>query len=131
MTRVLLLLLSLLVGCADSGAGRPADEAARPRTGTGTPAPVLTVEQALQVPAAGPVLVRGYVLVARDGSAQLCTGLAGSYPPQCGRPALALSRLNPAALPATDSTDGVLWTGETTLRGTLRGAVLDVSPELR
>ncbi|WP_462187867.1 hypothetical protein, partial [Frankia sp. CcWB2] len=70
------------------------------------------------------VTVRGYVLIRPDGASYLCTGLAGSYPPQCGRPALRLVGLDPADLPSPEHASGVTWTGETTLAGTVRDGTL-------
>jgi hypothetical protein len=88
-----------------------------------SPERVLTVSEALR---AGnkPVSVRGYVLVKRDGQALLCTGLAGSYPPQCGSPSLVVKGLDPTSLTGRESSQGIVWSGETTLTGTMAGGVL-------
>jgi hypothetical protein len=114
------LLLCLLVGCAGPITPGPAES-------TG-PAPdqVLDVPAALAAPAGRRVTVRGYVLIGPDGVGYLCAGLAGSYPPQCGRPALRLAGLSPADLPNPDHASGVTWTGETSLDGTVQDGTLTI-----
>jgi hypothetical protein len=128
MPRVAVLIAVLafgLVGCATPDTAEPAGTP----SGTGsTPSAkrILTVPQAIH---AGdqPVKVRGYVLIGADGVTRLCTGLAGSYPPQCGSPSLQVKGELPDDLPGRESAQGVTWTGETTLRGTLAGGVLTLS----
>ncbi len=89
---------------------------------------VLSVAQALAHPG-GRLAVAGYLLAHPDGTIRLCTGLAGSYPPQCGRPALRVEGLTAAdvgRLPGAVHASGVAWTGEVTLDGTVCGTVLTV-----
>jgi hypothetical protein len=99
---------------------------------TGQPDPttsttkVLTVSEALDLRDAAEVSVRGYVLTRPDGTARLCTGMAGSYPPQCGEPSLQLTGLDATQLPDYDPESGVRWSGETTMAGVLHGNVLDL-----
>ncbi|MDI6097470.1 hypothetical protein QLQ12_02505 [Actinoplanes sp. NEAU-A12] len=109
--------LALLVGCAtpDTTAG---DSPSRDD--------VLTVQEAISA-GSGEVRVRGYVLIAADRVARLCSGLAGSYPPQCGAPALVVRGLAAEAIPNRESAQGVVWGGEMTLRGTLAEGVLEVA----
>ena len=108
---------TLLTGCANTassgGAQSPDSEE------------VLTVSEAVAV-VTGPVQVRGYVLVGADGVTRLCTGLAGSYPPQCGAPSLIVEGLAAEAIPNRESDQGIVWGGEITLRGTLAAGVLHV-----
>jgi hypothetical protein len=103
-------------GCGGSDAAR-----------SSTAGKVLSVREAHDGTVRGSVDVRGYVLVEPRTGARLCEGLAGSYPPQCGGVALKLVGLDPAKLPGADHNQGVVWTGETTLRGTLDGNVLTVA----
>lgn len=119
-----ILVLITLVGCADPG---PEDTAAPSPTGGGSVGDrVLTVPQAIKAGDQA-VKVRGYILVRADGVARLCTGLAGSYPPQCGSPSLVVKGLRLETVDGRESAEGVTWTGETTLRGTLAGGVLTVT----
>lgn len=111
--------LALLVGCATPDSGAEGPDPSR------VPGDVLTVQEAIDA-GTGQVRVRGYVLIAADGVTRLCTGLAGSYPPQCGAPTLIVQGLAAEAIPNRESAQGVVWGGETTLRGTLAGGVLDV-----
>lgn len=119
MSRVpLLLLLSSLLACAQGPAGNG-----------GSPARVLTVKEALAASGTQEQFnVEGYVLAHPDGTVLLCSGLAGSHPPQCGRPALTIRNLDITNLPGADHASGVSWTGKMTLHGTLRGTVLTVAP---
>ncbi|GGN58466.1 hypothetical protein GCM10010112_12260 [Actinoplanes lobatus] len=87
---------------------------------------VLTVQEAIDV-GAGQVRVRGYVLITRDKVTQLCTGLAGSYPPQCGTPALVVQGLAVDLIPHRESAQGVVWGGEITVQGSLSAGVLNVT----
>jgi hypothetical protein len=80
---------------------------------------VLSVAEALDRRPPGTIAVRGYVLVDPDGTARLCEGLAGSYPPQCGGARLRVDGLAPDTLHGRSESGGVVWTGATTLRGTL------------
>jgi len=98
---------------------------------TGEPAPataakVLTVPEAVSSSDTAEVSVRGYVLARPDGTARLCTGMAGSYPPQCGEPSLELVGLDATQLSEHDPASGVRWSGETTVAGVLRENVLEL-----
>jgi hypothetical protein len=128
---ILGVALATLVGCAapDNGAAdraAPSDRPAPTASGPLGAGKILTVPQAIK---AGdqPVKVRGYILVGADGVTRLCTGLAGSYPPQCGGPSLVVKGLKLDAIPARESAQGIVWSGETTVRGTLSRGVLTVS----
>jgi len=70
------------------------------------------------------VTVRGYVLAAPSGVVRLCAGLAGSFPPQCGAPAIELQGLDTGQLPERDPGTGVAWSGEMTVTGVLTEDVL-------
>ncbi|GIE87667.1 hypothetical protein [Actinoplanes regularis] len=108
-------VLIVLSGCArpDAGGRSPGHDE------------VLTVQEAIDA-GTGQVRVRGYVLIAADQVTRLCTGLAGSYPPQCGAPALVVQGLAAEAIPHRESAQGIVWGGEITLRGNLAAGVLTV-----
>ena len=112
----------ILVGCS-----APGEESGTDPSGGGSPGSgdTLSVAEAI---AAGdrPVRVRGYVLIAADGTARLCTGMAGSYPPQCGPPSLVVRGLVAESLPNRESDQGLTWSSETTLSGSMSGGVLTV-----
>ncbi|GGN50314.1 hypothetical protein FHR83_009183 [Actinoplanes campanulatus] len=71
--------------------------------------------------------MRGYILITKDKTTRLCTGLAGSFPPQCGAPALVVQGLAAELIPHRESAEGIVWGGEITLQGTLVGEVLSVT----
>jgi hypothetical protein len=114
-----LLVLGLLpftvLGCADPAQDAKAGDASKPDR-------VLTVSEAAKA-GDGVVAVRGYILIGRDGTARLCSGLAGSYPPQCGQPSLVVKGLKPDSMPGRDSAQGVVWFGEKTFHGTVKDDV--------
>lgn len=120
-----LLLAVLTFGMAGCAGSDSEPDTATPADG-GTASRILTVPEAIK---AGDqqLKVRGYVLVSADGVARICTGLAGSYPPQCGNPSLEVKGLKPDELPGKESASGIVWTGETTLRGVLEGGVLTLA----
>lgn len=113
MRRIILLVTVLVVaaaGCSD---------AAAPHSEDSTP---LSVRDALRTRPSGVIEVRGNVIVHPDGSARLCEGLAGSYPPQCGGESVAIAGFDPRVLEHPDSAGGVTW-GQALLRGQLDGDV--------
>lgn len=106
----------------------PAELASPPANPTSQPGEPGEVGRVLTVPeaiAAGdrPMKVRGYMLIGADGVTLLCTGLAGSYPPQCGKPSLVVKGLEQAKLVGRESAGGVVWAGEATYRGVLKEGV--------
>jgi hypothetical protein len=103
-------ITSLAVACAACGGGAAS-------------AGLTTVAEPLRARPAGVIDVRGHVIVDPDGNARLCEGLAGSYPPQCGEPSVAVAGLDPRVLEHRSATGGVTWC-EATLRGRLDGDVL-------
>ena len=123
------LLAVLAVLAAGCGGGGGEDDAA-PRTAptpSGGIGPGLTVEEALRSEVAGPVLVRGHVIAARNQPIRLCSALAESYPPQCGEPSLRVDELELEHLEGlTQSEDGaVTWSErEVKLIGILRDGSL-------
>jgi hypothetical protein len=91
----------------------------------------LTVAEALDLSAESSgasreVSVRGFVLAAPGQPVRLCTGLAGSFPPQCGNPALELDGFDLALLTDRDDATGVAWSGQTTITGALSGSRLTI-----
>jgi len=117
---VLLMTVLLLTGC---GTG---EDGAEPAGNTPVGKGVLTVAQAIH---AGdqPVKVRGFVLVGTDGVTRICEALAESHPPQCGRPSLKVEGANVDSLKGVQTAQGVTWTDQVTLRGTLANGVLTVA----
>lgn len=118
-------VLSALLGCTTPGT-EPDDSGAAAASRSPERDNPLTVQEALDV-GTGQVQVRGYVLVTADQVTRLCTGLAGSFPPQCGTPALVVRGLAADAIPNRESAEGVVWGGEVTLRGTIADGVLSVA----
>ena len=110
-----MLLLPLLALAACGG-----DEQRRPAAGTPAPGGGLTVQEALDSDAEGPLLVRGYLVRRRDET-RLCTALAESDPPQCGEPSLRVEgeiRKRPAGEEVSllgDVRNGVLRVSETSI----------------
>ena len=86
----------------------------------------MTVPDVLRTRPAGVVGVRGNVIVHPDGSARLCEGLAGSYPPQCGGKSVAVTGLDLRVLEHPDTAAGVTW-GQATLHGRLEGDVFKLA----
>jgi hypothetical protein len=113
--RLAALAVVLLAGCGS--------EEVEPRPATPTDA--LTVAEALEREGEE-VVVRGYVLRDRDGT-RLCSALAESHPPQCGRPSLEVE-----GLPEDDGelaeAQGVAWSErQLALRGVVTRGVLRVA----
>ncbi|MCK9875503.1 hypothetical protein MXD59_06900 [Frankia sp. Ag45/Mut15] len=129
-SRTALLLACLLLGgaaaCSSSDAPGPTPNSSPRSSPESTPGGVLGVAEARRASAGTVVSVRGYVLLEPDGTSRLCTGLAGSYPPQCGEPALRLVGTDPTRLENPSHASGVTWTGETVLIGTVQDGVLTV-----
>ena len=72
-------------GCGSDGDGASGDGA--PAAGAAIPGGGLTIEEALETTAEGPLVVAGY-LIEQDGELRLCSAILESYPPQCGEPSL-------------------------------------------
>jgi hypothetical protein len=114
-------LAVLLTACSPDYGGASPDpsSAAQPSSS------ILAVPEAMtaELPVAE---VRGYILVDQQKVVRFCTGLSGSFPPQCGQPALTVIGLLSSRIPDPQSDQGIVWTGETTLHGSLSGGVLTV-----
>jgi hypothetical protein len=102
-------------GCGGGGAALHGDDSSP-----------LSVADALRTRPAGIFEVRGDVVAHPDGSARLCEGLAGSFPPQCAGQSILVVGLDLDALEHADSANGVTW-GMATLRGKLEGHVLKLA----
>ena len=116
--RLAALLLSLLALAGCGGAG---GEERAPSAGVPGPEGGLTVEQALNTDADGPLLVRGYLVVQGD-DLRLCSTLVESDPSRCGEPSLRVEGGPDGIWPADeevslvgDVEDGVLRVSETSL----------------
>jgi hypothetical protein len=115
----------ILAGCAVTACAQNQENTGQPGPAA-TTSTVLTVPEALNIRDTAEATVRGYVLVRPDGTARLCTGMSGSFPPQCGEPSLQLTGLDATQLPDHDPASGVRWSGETTMAGVLHENVLDL-----
>jgi hypothetical protein len=120
---LLFVLTVMLAGCSGPDKEASGRSAQSSESGSGM---VLTVAEALREDREA-AQVRGYVLISADGVTRLCTGLAGSYPPQCGGPSITVEGLSADDVPDSESDQGLTWSGETTLRGAVSGGVLVVS----
>jgi hypothetical protein len=113
-----------LLACGNGGADAPEEP---PASGRPEQATIKSVPQALRG-GDGPMAVRGYVLISPRGDARICEGLLGSYPPQCGGASLAVEGLDPETLPGRQMEQGMVWTGETVVRGVMRGQIFTATP---
>ena len=119
----LLLLLAAVVLAAGCG-GEQADRT--PPSGDAA-GPGLTVREAVESDAEGPLLVRG-ALHAREGEIRLCEALAESHPPQCGGASLRVEGLSLSDVEGVQTAQGVSWTEEEVkLLGDVEGDALVVS----
>ncbi len=73
------------VGCGSDEGGTSDDGA--PVAGAAIPGGGLTIEEALETTAEGPLVVAGY-LIEQGDELRLCSAILESYPPQCGEPSL-------------------------------------------
>ena len=86
----------------------------------------LSVAEIPSAPADEILAVRAYVIVAADGSAQLCDALAESLPPQCGGASMPLTGLPDGFLTGLSYAEGVHWSDEPLqLLGRVRGGVFE------
>ena len=110
-----MLLLAVSCGGAD-GDEAPIGAAAEP----------LTIAEAIAARRPGPVQVRAYLLAASGQPYRLCSSLAESHPPQCGRPSLRLDDLDLEHISGLSrAADGSSWTDEPlSLNGIVRGGAL-------
>jgi hypothetical protein len=92
----------------------------------------LTVQEALESTAEGPLSVRGTIIAPEGAEIRLCSAILESYPPQCGEPSLVVEGLDLDTLEGLTSTEDpalaqVTWSEqEVTLVGTVDGGVLTV-----
>ena len=120
-----LLALPVVTACGDddeAAAGTSPPATATVPTGTagdpGGAAGIMLAGSGLSVaeipaaPADEILAVRAYVIVAPDGSAQLCDALAESLPPQCGGASMPLTGLPDGFLTGLSSAEGVHWSDE-------------------
>lgn len=114
-------------GCGASGGDDAAPGQPPPAAGTPGPGGGLTVREALETDADGPLMVRG-TLIAEGDDVRLCYAVAESYPPQCGRPWLRVEGLDLATVDGLQEAENVRWTErEVSLLGDVEGDVLRVS----
>ena len=90
--RLSVAISSLVAALALVGAGCGSDEGGTsddgaPAAGAAIPGGGLTIEEALETTAEGPLVVAGY-LIEQGDEIRLCSAILESYPPQCGEPSL-------------------------------------------
>lgn len=104
---------------------------AAPSAGAAIPGGGLSIQEAIDSPLAGPLMVAGFVVAAPDGSVRLCAVLAESFPPQCGGASLALKGLDLETVEGLvrDAADpGRAWTQtQVSLLGEIEDGVMTVS----
>lgn len=142
-TVVLALLTLILAACAGS-AGSPPTSAAPPAPSASAsapaastdPGPAIDVDALLGGAAARDgqtVRVTGNFL-ADEGSAQLCTVLMESYPPQCGGGVRLTGEVPADTLAALETTTEPdlkkMWWGFVTITGTFRASGVDGQPTI-
>ena len=117
---ILSLVFALLVAaCGGGSEQKPVPASGMPIAGGG-----LSVSEALASDLEGPLMVKGYVVVA-NGETRLCEALADSFPPQCSGPSVRLEGLDLAGL---REQGGVRWSDDTvSLLGEIADGTLTVS----
>lgn len=114
-------------GGPSPSAGPSPDGGASPGGGTDGPGsatgPGLTVEEARNSDAEGPLLVTGYIIAESD-VVRLCSLLLESLPPQCGEPSIQVVGLDLDDYPVKERS-GVAWTEDLVqVLGEVEGGVL-------
>lgn len=126
---MLLLLLSVgLAACGGDAEDAASTDVANGDTPATTGAPAdggLTVPEALETDAEGPLSVRGFLL--GDGrSVRLCQVALESYPPQCGGESVEVQGVDVKSLEEAITEGDITWVDDITLTGELEGGVLIV-----
>ena len=122
---VAVALAAALAGCGGGDADGSDRVTTTPPAGSAV-GPGLSVTQARASTVAGPMLVRGSLIVDTDAT-RLCEALAESYPPQCGEPSLEVRGLDLSEF-ALERAGGVRWAEQVKVLGTVEGDVLTVAP---
>ena len=118
--RALLAVLTVAVaGCG--GGGDAATTTAPASAGAPVPGGGLSVQEAIDSDADGPLMVRGYV-IERDGELRLCDAILESHPPQCGEPSLRIERNGEAVSPSEE---------RASLLGEVDGGSIRLTPNAR
>lgn len=119
---ILSLVFALLVAaCGGGSEQKPVPASGMPIAGGG-----LSVSEALASDLDGPLLVKGYVVVA-GGETRLCEALAESFPPQCGGASLRVEGLDLTSVDLRER-NGVRWSAETvSLLGPVKDGTLTVT----
>jgi hypothetical protein len=89
-------------GGSDPEATPPTTQAEPPASAPSAGAPIpgggLSIQEAIDSTLNGPLMVKGFIVADGQGSVQLCSALAESYPPQCGGPSLEVIGLDLATV---------------------------------
>lgn len=124
---LLLLAIVSLTACdggtrddGDTGTGPSGDTLGAPADGG------LTVPEALETDATGPLTVQGF-LIDEGGAVRLCQAAMESYPPQCGGDSLRVEGLDAASLEGATTEGDITWVDQVTLTGELEDGTLTVS----
>jgi hypothetical protein len=94
--------------------------------GCGGSTPVLSVDEAANHE--GRATVTGF-LHAESGTVRLCAAVLESFPPQCGRPALAVVGLDVDSVDGLQRSGAVAWKEGVTLEGAIADGVIRVESE--
>ena len=90
---IMALVIMLILAACGGQATRTAIPTPKPPPGT------LEIRQALDVAEGSEIMVRGFLIVHRDGTTRLCSGLLESYPPQCGGDRIDLLGFDASSVP--------------------------------
>ena len=115
------LVALLAVALAGCGGGDEAATTGAPAAGAPIPDGGLSVRDAIDSDADGPLMVRGYV-IERDGELRLCEAILESHPPQCGEPSLRIERNGADVSPSEE---------RRSLLGEVDGGAITLAPNAR
>lgn len=121
LVSLLLLAIVSLSACGDAS-----DDAATD-TGAGGG---LSVSEAMQTDATGPITVEGFLIEDSD-SVRLCEVARESYPPQCGGASLEVGGVDVASLDGATTEGDVTWVDRETLTGELHDGSLHVTDTIK
>ena len=128
------LLIALLAACASTGDAPSTDPGSTPNDpgGAGQDAngiltiapgiadgPGISIEEAIGNGGGQPLLINGALFVDPEGRVLLCDAIAESFPPQCGGLRLEVHGLDLASLPDLQEGNGVRWSEQVQLLGTV------------
>ncbi len=125
-TVVLLVMLTACGGNAGAGDGGGGDTTAGAAKRGG-----LTVQEALETDATGPLLVTGSYIHAEGEPPRLCATMLESYPPQCGEPSLVVKGLDESDIKGLEREGRTTWANRVTVTGPRQGETITVDPTVQ